>query len=423
MNFIQWLIKEESVRSYKKVNPKNPNQNFVVLYGNTFPIKDQLKKMGFRYFQGTWSTLEDKLNDVMKKELEGMGVDLSGLDAVAPSEEPVSPPQIQPGEKSKSDEILDKMQADLNKAIASADGKVKGLIADIENMIERVANSTDEAAKQSFIKNFLMFSSRFHQYSLHNQLLIWIQTKGQARHVASATNWPKLGRSVKNWGAGITILRPNFKNITKEKTDVVTGEKKEEKFQLKLFKGVKVYDVSATEPIPGHSNPFSPVSRKDWSKDSNEDVEELNILINALTNWIKKKNINVDYESLSAEMGGYSAGGKIALNDTFKGMNLFSTLVHETAHELLHWMEGDKSSSRQEKEIDAETTAFIVANHFGFETKDTSNYLALWKAKGDDIRARRQNIQKASKEIIEGIKKEINEVEIDFGVEDESEVS
>lgn len=419
MNFSQWLIKEEAVRTYKKANPKNPAQNFVVLYGNTFPIKDQLKKMGFRYFQGTWSTLEDKLTDVMKKELEGMGVDLSGLSAEMPAETPSSPPQIQQGEQSKADDILDKMQADLNKAIASADGKVKGLITDIEEMIERVANSTDEAAKQNFIKNFLMFSSRFHQYSLHNQLLIWIQTKGQAKHVASATNWPKLGRTVKNWGSGITILRPNFKNVTKEKVDNVTGEKKEEKFQLKFFKAAKVYDVSATEPIPGHNNPFNPVSRKDWSKDSNEDVEELNILINALTNWIKKQNINVDYEALSAEMGGYSAGGKIALNDTFKGMNLFSTLVHETAHELLHWMEKDKSSSRQEKEIDAETTAFIVANHFGFETKDTSNYLALWRAKGDDIRARRQNIQKASKEIIEGIKKEISQVEIDFESEDE----
>jgi len=62
-----------------------------------------------------------------------------------------------------------------------------------------------------------------------------------------------------------------------------------------------------------------------------------------------------------------------------------------------------------EKEIDAESTAFIVLSHFGFETKDTSNYLAMWRAKGDDIRARRRNIQKASEEIINGIKSKMTE--------------
>jgi hypothetical protein len=84
---------------------------------------------------------------------------------------------------------------------------------------------------------------------------------------------------------------------------------------------------------------------------------------------------------------------------------MFSTYVHEVAHELLHWKDAEgKKSTRQEKEIDAETTAYIVLRHFGLETKDTSNYLALWRAKGDDVRARRKNIQKAAKEIINGIK-------------------
>ena len=426
MQFSDWLYKEEDqgVRSYLKPNPKNPQQNFVVLYGNTFAIKDKLKQLGFRYFQGTWSTLESKLSDI-KDELVKLGVDLSGLEA-KPSMQPVDttkkPEETQSEQpESKADELLGNIKNSLEAAIKSEgpDSKVKSLIANIERMIENIANSTDEAAKQEFLTNFLKFSSKFHNYSMANQMLIFAQTKGKAQHVASASNWVKLGREVKDWGKGILISRPNFKDI--EKDNPRNDEK--EKVQLKkFFKMVRVYDVSATEPIPGSKNVFNPLTRKQWSKDSNEDVEELNVLINSLVNWIKEKNINVNYEELSEEMGGYSSGGKIAINNTFKGINLFSTLVHETAHELLHWLEkkshersdlGEKST-RKEKEIDAETTAYIVCNHFGFDTKDAPNYLALWQAKGDDIRARKQNIHKASNIIINAIQEKVVETEIEF---------
>lgn len=413
MQFKQWLFKEENgVKTFKKPNPKNPSQFFVVIYGNTYPIKDQLKKMGFRYFKGTWSTLESKLTDSVKLELEQLGVDLSGLDATIENEKELDLDQNE--ENTKTDQILQNMKNNLESAMKSdgPDSKMKNLVANIERMIEKIANSTDEASKQEFVKNFLKFSSRFHNYSYSNQMLIWIQSRGKAQHVASATNWTKLGRSVRDWDKGIMIFAPNFKNIEKE--NKLTGEK--EKVQLKFFKAVKVYDISATVPIPGHKSPFQPVSRKDWSKDSNDDIEELNVLINSLMSWIKEKNINFNYEKMSDEMGGYSAGGKIAINDKFRGMNLFSTLVHEAAHEILHWLEKklDKESTKKQKEIDAETTAFVVCLHFGFETKDAPNYLALWQAKGEEIRDRKQNIHKASKIIIHGIENKVTETEIDF---------
>ena len=431
MKFTEWLFNEEEqgIRSYKKPNPKNPTQNFIVLYGNTFPIKDKLKKMGFRYFQGTWSTLEAKLTDEIKKELVDMGVDLSGLDTPATPLEPVDKPKEIENIKTdnKVDQVLDDIKRSLDASIASEgpDSKAKALVDNIERMIEQIANSTDEASKQEFLRNFLKFASKFHNYSLANQMLIFAQTKGKAQHVASATNWVKLGRNVTEWNKGIIIFAPNFKNIEKENPN--TGEK--EKVQLKFFKTVKVYDISSTEPIPGNKNVFNPISRKDWSKDSNEDIEELNVIINSLARWIKEKNINVDYEELSEEMGGYSSGGKIAINNKFKGINLFSTLVHETAHELLHWLEEKSNkrsslgtdSSRKEKEIDAETTAFIVCSHFGFDTQDTPNYLVLWQAKGDEIRARKQNIHKASKIIIDAIKDKVTETEIEFEDEEVKE--
>lgn len=407
MKFSTWLFIEEqqapSIRSRKDPNPKDPNKSFIVLYGNTAPVAAELKKLGFGFFRptATWSTSSLRVDENMREKLKSLGVDLSGYDA-QPSKTPEPSP---PRPDSPADETLEKMHGELGKVFTD-DPKTQELIDSIERMIEKVAESTDEAAKQNFIRNFLEFSSKFYNYSLHNQFLIWIQSKGRARHIAGARAWEqKFGRTVRDWKNPIVILMP--RTSKKEVINPSTGEKEEK--QNMFFTTGKVYDISSTAPIPGHPTPFEPVGRKDWSKDSNEDVEEIKGLMQALDSWVKKNNINVDYEEMDAEKGGYSAGGKIAINNTFKGINLFSTFVHEVAHEILHWKNKDVTSTSQEKEIDAETTAYIVLNHFGFETKDTSNYLALWRAKGDDVRARRKNIQQASKEIINGIKSNLEE--------------
>jgi hypothetical protein len=418
MNFSLWLFIESAqkyIRSRREVSPKNPDNTFIVLYGVDpeerelmFSNKEVLKKLGFRYFRtgGTYSMFSKMLTPAARAELERIGVDLSDYDnppapvqdPVAPAQSPVAPASNEP---SKSDETLEKMHADLEK-VKTTDKKAQTLIDSIEKMIEQVASSTDEAAKQSFIRNFLDFSSKFYNYSFHNQMLIWIQSRGQAQHVAGAKQWEqKFGRSVKNWGEGISILAPaKFK---RDYDNPLTGEK--DTREGMYFISRTVYDVTATAPIPGHPKSFEPVSRKDWSKDSNDDVEEIKHLISALEDWVKEQGIKVEIEDMDSEKGGYSAGGKIAINSTFKGINMFSTYVHEVAHEILHWKDKEgKLGTRQQKEIDAETTAYIVLKHFGFETKDTSNYLALWRATGDDVRSRRRNIQKAAMEIINGIR-------------------
>lgn len=415
MNFSFWLFLENAqryIRTRKEVSPKNPANTFLVLYGADpeerelmFSVKEDLKRLGFRYFRtgGTYSIFSDKLTPAVRAELARLGVDMTGYDTV---HEPVADPvSAQPQEPSKADETLEKMHAELERVV-TGDKKAQTLVDSIERMIEQVANSTDEAAKQSFIRNFLDFASRFYNYSLHNQILIWIQTRGQAQYVAGAKQWEqRFGRSVKDWGKSISILAPAKSN--REVEDPVTGQK--ELRERVYFIARSVYDVTATAPIPGHPKSFEPISRKDWSKDSNEDLEEIKGLVAALEDWAKENGIQVDIEDMDSEKGGYSAGGRIAINSTFKGVNMFSTYVHEVAHEILHWKDPEgKKSSRKEKEIDAETSAYIVLKHFGLETQDTSNYLALWQAKGDEVRARRKNIQRAAMEIINGIRSKMS---------------
>lgn len=415
MNFSHWLFLETAqkyIRSRREVSPKNPDNSFLVLYGADpeerelmFSQKEKLKRLGFRYFgpNQTYSLFGSKLTPEVRQELHSMGVDLSGYDAVhEPKQEPAA---ATPSEPTKADETLEKMHSELEK-VKTADKKAQSLVDSIEKMIEQVANSTDEAAKQSFIRNFLDFSSKFYNYSFHNQMLIWIQSRGRAQYVAGAKQWEqKFGRTVRDWGRAISILAPA--KSKKEFEDPSTGEK--ETRERVYFIAKSVYDVSATEPIPGHPKSFNPISRKDWSKDSNEEVEEIKKVAEALESWVKEQGITVKPEEMDSELGGYSAGGRIAINDKFKGINMLSTYVHEVAHELLHWKDPEgKRSGRQQKEIDAETTAYIVLKHFGFETQDTSNYLALWRATGEDVRARRRHIQKAAMEIINGIKSKMD---------------
>lgn len=417
MNFSHWLFIEtvqKYIRSRKETSPKNPDNTFLVLYGADqeerelmFSRKEELKRLGFRYFgaNGTYSLFSKKLTPEVRMELEKLGVNLSGYDTINEPPQQQDPISQTTEEPSKADETLEKMHSELEKVLTS-DKKAQSLIDSIEKMIEQVANSTDEAAKQSFIRNFLDFAGRFYNYSLHNQILIWIQSKGRAQYVAGARQWEqKFGRTVKDWGSAISILAPA--KSKKEIENPQTGEK--ELRERMYFITRSVYDVTSTAPIPGHPKSFEPVSRKDWSKDSNEEVEGIKKLTDALGEWAKEQGITVGEEEMGTEKGGYSAGGRVAINDKFKGINMFSTYVHEIAHELLHWKDKEgKHSTSQQKEIDAETTAYIVLKHFGYETQDTSNYLALWKAKGDDVRARRKNIQKAAMEIINAIRSKID---------------
>lgn len=422
MDFAFWLFLESAqayIRSRKETSPKNPANTFLVLYGADkderdlmFSKKEDLKRIGFRYFgvNGTYSLFSSKLTPVIRDELKRLGVDLGGYDN--PETAPQEPTQQAAAAEAKTpaDETLDKMKSELEK-LMPADGKSKELIDSIEKMIDHVANKTDEAAKQAFIRNFLDFSSKFYNYSFHNQFLIWIATGGRAQYVAGAKQWEqKFGRSVRDYGSAIRILAP-YKG-KKELKDPVTGDKESRNYMY--FVVTKVYDVSATAPIPGHPKSFEPITRKDWSKDSNEDLEEVKHLVTALENWAGEQGIKISMEDMDAEKGGYSAGGRIAINSTFKGINMFSTYVHEVAHELLHWKDQEgKLSTKQQKEIDAETTSYIVLKHFGFETQDTTNYLALWQATGEDVKARRRHIQRAAMEIINGIRGKMETPSVD----------
>jgi hypothetical protein len=410
---ISTVDKRVRISSYKSRSPKNPANTFLVLYGADdqemqlmFSHKETLKSLGFRYFaqNKTYSLFSGRLTRHAKAKLTHLGVDLGGYMA-DPTHDSGTPTTI---EKAGGPEhpALESMHARLGKILSKKTpcSKINRavLIDAIEKMIDEVARGTDKAAKQAFIRQFLEFSSRFYTYSAFNQMLIWIQTRGTAQYVAGAKKWQRdFGRDVSQWDKAITVFAPV--PLKKELVDPETAAS--ESTERVIFRPQKVFDVSATKVIPGHKKRFEPISRKMWSRDTNEESAEILRLVAAITNYATGRGITITKEAMDSEKGGYSAGGRIAINRRFKGMKLLRVLVHELAHELLHWnRKKGKIAGRKEKEIDAETTACIVLKHFGFETKDSTNYLALWRASGADVRARRKHIQQAAMQIIEGVK-------------------
>jgi hypothetical protein len=423
-----WIkMAAEGVQSIVRENQYG--RKFFTLFGNTFPIKDKLSQIGFKFFKGTWGFPVDQINDNIKNTLIGLGVDVSPLDIipeVTQEKEPiVQEISKEPVEKTMVEKELERMKDGVDMAMKQQGSeKVKGLLGFVDRMIERVAQMTDETAQSEFIKNFLLFSAKFHDYSFHNQMLIWVQ-KPEATYVKGFKQWMELGREVINWKNSITIIAPMFKKVENKPentTETPNEVGKTSEQRAVYFAAVSVYDIGDTQPIANWEKikgkpAFEPPKLK---KDSNESVDEITAIVNSLVDWAKEKNIDVGFEKMRESLGGYSAGGKIRINDSYQGINLFSTMVHETAHEVLHWVETNgekrrpegKTEGRQVKEIDAETTAYIVLQHYGFESKSTPDYLALWKAKGEDIKSRRENIRKAVQMIVKGIEEKMKSSQV-----------
>lgn len=181
------------------------------------------------------------------------------------------------------------------------------------------------------------------------------------------------------------------------------------------FLAVEVYDYAQTEPIEGWAGkngekPWEPVSKDVWQSSHNQSDENLQIMINALSDYTKNLNIELDMKSYEGRAGGYSSGDKIVINNTSQGIRLFSTLVHELAHELLHWdVENGRKVPKQHNlvEIEAEATAYVVLTHYGLPANEAVNYLILHQGDSNKVMKSFKNVNFAAKGIIENINKRL----------------
>lgn len=227
------------------------------------------------------------------------------------------------------------------------------------------------------------------RYSWQNCLLILMQNS-EATVVAGFHDWKKVGRSVKKGEKGLAIRAPFTKKL--DEIDDSSGEPK----KVTYFNLVYVWDIEQTT---GPDLPELPIQML---------VGDDAGLFKQLQQFAQHQGIPVNIKQI--DCNGYCRyeGDKpveIAINVGLSPMQSAKTLVHELAHSLLHSeIEYRTHDTQSIRELEAESTAFIVCNHFNLDTSSYSFGYIVHHKTSETVKAIRESadrIQKASNQIIE----------------------
>jgi hypothetical protein len=215
-----------------------------------------------------------------------------------------------------------------------------------------------EAGKSETLTAYLGAMARFHSYSFGNILAIARQ-RPTATRVAGIRAWNELGRFVKKGEKGIQILAP----IIGHRRNRNAAEQEQETKPASVligFRAVYVFDLSQTE---GAELP-------EFEHNITGEVGEHR---DRMIAFLAKQNITLEFNEKIAPALGVSYGGKIALLPGQSKAEEFTTLVHETAHELLHKAERRTMTTATVRETEAEAVAFIVGQSVGLDMGTASS--------------------------------------------------
>ena len=254
--------------------------------------------------------------------------------------------------------------------------------------------------------------------------------KPEATLVAGYQAWQKnFERHVNKGEKAIRILAPAPYKIKEErdKLDPVTGEmmfdengmpqKEETEVTIPAFRAVSVFDVSQTDgkPIP--------------ELEVNEllsTVEGYEDFVQALMNI---SPVPIAFEDIPGDSKGYfsTAEKRIAVQENMSESQTLKTMVHEVVHSMLHDKEVNQSmdipvKDRNTKEVEAESVAFTVCQHFGIDTSDYSfGYIAGWSSGRNmkELKSSLDTIRKTASELITGIEGAMQELQLNREMEQE----
>lgn len=300
--------------------------------------------------------------------------------------------------------------------------EVNEAYTELENGLQELMTSENYIA-------FLKTMAERPRYSLNNTILIYLQ-KPNATFLAGYSKFRETyGHQVMQGEKGIKIFAPIIrkkKNNLLEEEIEKTKDNKEEKEEETIvgFRMVKIFDISQTKPIMEKTEEGNEIPCKKAQKliDSlsylkmvnlwAEDEEFQEELLAAAKDMI---DIPVMEEELSPDLGGYfrfkdKDNLHIVLNNKFGITSRFTTLLHEWTHYHLHnpfkketeWI--TEKFKKQDKEIQAESVAYIVAKHFGIDSSPESfKYVASWSKEKDikDLKTSMEIIQKTAATFIE----------------------
>jgi antirestriction protein ArdC len=266
----------------------------------------------------------------------------------------------------------------------------------------RAAHDMLEQGVESFrdsdqYRAYLEFNAQHARtFSFKNTLLIYSQMP-TASLVMGFRQWKGVGRSVKKGERGLTILAPSTYKKTNGEAPTDGNEDTPEEVGVR-FITVSVFDVSQTE-----GEPVPEILRE--LKGTSEEIQELR---STLTRIFGDEGYEVEEQHLVGNHYGYinPASKKVVTREGVEDMQALKTLLHEKAHKLLHVDAADaKDIPRDQRELEAESVAFIAMRYYGFDTSEYSfAYVTSWtNADTKKIAASADRIHHAASSIIDAM--------------------
>ena len=285
----------------------------------------------------------------------------------------------------------------------------------LKEITDRLEQGITELFESERYKEYLRVMSKFHNYSFNNTLLIAMQ-KPDASLVAGFSSWKNnFGRNVMKGEKGIKIIAPSPFTVKQEveKTDPQTGKSvigkdgkpvtEEKEIKVPAYKVVSVFDVSQTE---GRELPDIAVN------ELTGDVDRFNDFFAALE---QASPVPVGFEKIEGGAHGYYhlEEKRIAIDEGMSDLQTLKTAIHEIAHAKLHDIDLNAPKEEQKprvdrrtREVEAESVAYTVCQHYGLDTSDYSfGYVAGWSSGKElaELRGSLETIRSTAAEMINAI--------------------
>lgn len=318
----------------------------------------------------------------------------SGTDATNPSDTPDSRKE----EMTKRDLTLSEMI------------KAKNTAALNQHLQEGIKDYFDS----DNYKNYLEGMSHFNNYSARNIRLIKAQLP-KASMVASFNEWKKRNGHVNKGEKALYVQAP----ITVIKKDVdgnpIINSETGEKETLTYFKPVPVFDISQVSPVKGKELNLPKMGEVIPSQITKEYYQNVYRSLRDISQ--KENGIPIRFRELEKSDGSYSPKtNEITIKKGMTYEQTLSTLIHEMAHSELHNKKSlterfEGKLTRSSKELQAESIAYVVSNHLGFDTSnDSFAYLASWSQEPDgleNLKAQLEIVQEEASSLMKRIDKHL----------------
>ena len=293
----------------------------------------------------------------------------------------------------------------------------------LKEITDRLEQGITELFDSERYKEYLKVMSKFHNYSFRNTVLIAMQ-KPDASLLAGFSAWKNnFERNVMRGQKGIKIIAPSPYKIKQEMQKIDPHTQKpiigkdgkpvteEKEITIPAYKVVSVFDVSQTE---GKELPDIAVDALTG------DVEQYSDFFAALE---KTSPVPIGFEKIEGGAHGYYhlEDKRIALDEGMSELQTLKTAIHEIAHAKLHDIDLNAPKDEQQprvdrrtREVEAESVAYTVCQHYGLDTSDYSfGYVAGWSSGRElaELKSSLETIRSAAADIISSIDGHIAELQ------------